>query len=527
VVGNEKIDSEPPWNVHPPRNPNHDRLLVSQASPLNLLIASAEAIPYAKTGGLADVAGALPREFAKLGHDVILLLPHYRCVNDSGRSFRQIARLPIRVPAGVVDISIYEDIVPVTGHPAGFRVWAIRHDPSFDRVGLYQEEGQDYPDNLDRFTLFCRSIIETIVYLRREMNWKTDLLHLHDWQTALCSAYLKTVDRGRKELEGVKTVLTLHNAGYQGIFPGSQFSKTGLPSSLFALNGFEFYGSTNLLKGGIVFSDYLTTVSPTYARELLTPEGGFGLDGVLRTRQAEFQGILNGIDIDLWNPETDPYLPATFSASDRSGKLICKHTLQREFNLPETQHPLVAAIGRLTSQKGFDLIEEIIPQLMTQGVQLVMLGSGEHELEERFRALQARYRDHMGLRIGFDEGLAHRIEGGADMLIMPSRYEPCGLSQLYSLRYGTVPIVRKTGGLADTIVPLASQALKAGRVTGFHMVASRADALLDSVNHALTIYNDRATWNRIVEAGMKSDFSWTRSAKTYANLFMSLVGTVT
>jgi starch synthase len=500
--------------------------VVHQASPLNLLVAAAEATPYAKTGGLADVVGALPLELAKLGHDVILLVPRYRCVDESGRSFHPIARLPVRMPEGVVDVSIDEDVRPVAGHSIGLRVWAIRHDPYFDRAGLYQEGGLDYPDNMDRFVFFCRAIIETMVHLRQKMQWKTDLLHLHDWQTALCSAYLKTTDRGRTELDGVKTVLTLHNAGYQGLFPGSQFLKTGLPPALFAPDGFEFYGSVNLLKGGIVFSDYLTTVSPTYAREILTPDGGFGLDGVLRNRQAHFQGILNGIDVDLWNPETDPYLSAQYSASNRTGKLICKRALQSEFNLPQTQQPLVAAIGRLTSQKGFDLIEAVIPQLMMRGMQLVMLGTGEQAYEEKFKALQVRYHDRMGLHVGFDEGLAHRIEGGADMLVMPSRYEPCGLSQLYSLRYGTVPIVRKTGGLADTVVPFETETVQAGRATGFHMEGSTADALLASLSRAIGAYHDRSTWDRLVETGMKTDFSWSRSAQAYQRLFASLVGPV-
>jgi starch synthase len=519
-----KINFEQDWKFHPPLTPSNCRLFVHQASPLNLLVAAAEAIPYAKTGGLADVAGALPQELAKLGHDVILLMPRYRCVNESGRSFHPIARLPVRMPEGVVDVLIDEDLRPVPGRSSGFRVWAIRHDPYFDRAGLYQEGGLDYPDNMDRFAFFCRAIIETMVYLRQKIQWKTDLLHLHDWQTALCSAYLKTTDRGRTELDGVKTVLTIHNAGYQGLFPGSQFSKTGLPPALFAPDGFEFYGSVNLLKGGIVFSDYLTTVSPTYAREILTPDGGFGLDGALRNRQTHFQGILNGIDVDLWNPETDPHLPARYSVSDRTGKLICKRALQREFNLPETRQPLLAAIGRLTSQKGFDLIEAIVPQLMTRDVQLVMLGTGDPAYEEKFKSLQARYPDRMGLHVGFDEGLAHRIEGGADMLVMPSRYEPCGLSQLYSLRYGTVPIVRKTGGLADTVVPLTTETVRAGEATGFHMEGSTADALLASLGRAVGAYRDRSTWDELMVTGMKADFSWAHSAQAYQRLFVSLVG---
>ena len=491
--------------------------------PLHLLVAASEAAPYAKTGGLADVAGALPQELAKLGHDVILLVPRYRCVTQSGRSFRPIAKISVPTPQGLVETSIEEDIVSVTGHPTGLRVWAIRHDPYFNRPGLYQERGLDYPDNLDRFVFFCRAIIEIMVYLRREKQWKTDLLHVHDWQTALCPVYLKAGDQQRPELKGVKTVLTLHNVGYQGLFPAGEFSKTALAPSLFSLAGLEFYGSVNVLKGGMLFADYLTTVSPTYAREILTPELGFGLEGVLRNRQSHLQGVVNGIDIDLWNPETDPYLPATYTVRNRAGKRVCKRALQREFKLPETQAPLLAMIGRMTPQKGFDLIEAVIPQLMTLNVQLVMLGTGDPAYEDMFKSFQARYPDRMGVHIGFDEGLAHRIEGGADMLVMPSRYEPCGLSQLYSLRYGTVPIVRKTGGLADTVVPLDTRKPDAVPATGFHIEEHTAESLLSTLQHAMRVFHVPGLWNRLIEAGMSADVSWGRSAQAYDRLFASLV----
>ena len=495
--------------------------VVRQSRPLNLLVAASEAIPYAKTGGLGDVAAALPREFAKLGHDVILLVPRYRELDQSGRTFRPLITLPIHTPQGVVPAVIEEDVVPVGDRPEGMRVWAIANDAYFDRPGLYQEAGSDYPDNLERFVFFSRAIIEAMAYLQRERAWKTDLLHLHDWQTALCAVYLKTNDAARAEVNGVKTVITLHNAGYQGIFPGSQYAKTGLAPSLFAPAGLEFYGSVNLLKGGILFSDYLTTVSPTYAKEILTPEGGSGLDGVLRNRQAYFEGILNGIDVDLWNPATDPHLPASYTATNRQNKRVCKEALRREFHLPDTDEPLMALIGRMASQKGFDLIEEAIPDLMGIGLQLVILGTGDLETEKRFQALQTRFTEHIGLRIGFDEALAHRIEGGADMLVMPSRYEPCGLSQLYSLRYGTVPIVRKTGGLADTVVPLTHR--KADRATGFHIKQHTSKSVVSAVQEAVEIFRESSVWNKLVDNGMSVDVSWARSAKQYDRLFASLL----
>ena len=491
--------------------------------PLNLLMVSSEAVPYAKTGGLADVAGALPLELAKLGHDVILLLPRYRCLSESGRSFRSVCRVRVSTPQGHVDTLVEEDVLPVGQGNRRVRVWTIRNEALFDRPGLYQDQGGDYPDNLDRFSFLCRATIEVMAYLRTACRWNTHILHLHDWQTALCAVYLNTVARDRQDVQGARTVLTLHNVGYQGLFPGEQFENTGLPPSLFIPEALEYYGSVNLLKGGIVFADYVTTVSPTYAREILTPEFGFGLQGVLRNRGDQLLGILNGIDIDRWNPETDSYLPANYSASDRAGKQLCKQALQREFQLPETSAPLLGVIARLTSQKGSDLVETIIPQLMAMDLQLVILGTGEPELEAKFKTLQARYPDRMGLRIGFDEGLAHRIEGGADVFVMPSRYEPCGLSQLYSLRYGAVPIVRKTGGLADTVVPLTAWARQVGRATGFHVEEDTADALLAVLWRAVVLYQDPSIWNQLVEAGMTTDVSWARSAQAYDRLFVSLV----
>lgn len=495
---------------------------MAQFHPLNLVLAASEVVPYAKTGGLADVAGALPQEFVKLGHDVIVLLPRYREVSASGRTFRPVVTLALDTPQGVLDAVIEEDFVPVQGHPVGMRIWTIRHDPYFDRTGLYQEAGKDYPDNLDRFVFFSRAILEVIGYLHRERQWKTDVLHLHDWQTALCAVYLKTSDQHREELQGVKTVFTIHNIGYQGSFPGSEFPKTGLAPSLFTIDGLEFYESVNLLKGGILFSDHLTTVSPTYAKEILTTDGGMGLDGVLRHRRAHLQGILNGIDVDLWNPATDPHLPAHYTAEDRENKQQCKAALQREFNLPVADDPLVAVIGRMASQKGFDLIQAAIPNLMTLGLQLVMLGTGDPDSEEAFQALHARYPNRFGLRIGFDEGLAHRIEGGADMFLMPSKYEPCGLSQLYSVRYGTVPIVRKTGGLADTVVPLTKGKSTAKPANGFHIKAHTVKALVSAVADAIRVFQDGKSWKKLMDHGMTMDVSWGRSAKVYDQLFRRL-----
>ena len=434
---------------------------------LNIVMAASEAVPYAKTGGLADVVGALSLELAKLKHQVTLIVPDYRNLTSS-RSRQPVMQLALPMLETTFKVTVEEEIVPVDQGTSSLRVWFLRYDPYFDRPGLYQDNHHDYPDNLERFTLFCRGVLEMLRVLVGVRGERVDVLHLHDWQTALCAVYLKASHHEYQELETVKTILTLHNIGYQGIFPGHQFIKTGLPPSLFTLSGIEFYGAMNCLKGGIIFSDAVSTVSPTYAKEILTAEYGCGLEGVLATRADRIQGITNGIDVTVWDPEHDPDLPARYGAADLSGKRVCKQSLQREFGLADQDVPILAVIGRLTMQKGFDLLIRIVPELMFLDVQIVILGTGDRDLEQQLRATQAKYPHRIGLHIGFSEELAHRIEAGADLLLMPSRYEPCGLTQLYSLRYGTIPIVRRTGGLADTVVPFRPSMVKAGHSTGFH-----------------------------------------------------------
>jgi starch synthase len=490
---------------------------------LNIVMAASEAVPYAKTGGLADVVGALPPELIRLGHQVTLVLPAYRSLLAQRQSGKQVIQLRLPTGGKWVGVTLEEEIVPVTGELHSLRVLAVRYDPYFDRPELYQDRQGDYPDNLERFTLFCRAVLEAVRFLTTVRGETVNLLHLHDWQTALCAVYLKVLDHGRKGLERLKTLLTLHNVGYQGLFPGERFPETGLPPALFSPSGLEFHGMVNCLKGGIIFSDAVSTVSPTYAKEILTKEFGYGLEGVLAGRSDGIQGIINGIDVTAWNAETDPYLPAHYSVADLAGKQACKRALQRELGLPIHQVPLLAVIGRLTAQKGFDLIREILPRLMTLDVQIAVLGSGEHHLEQQFLAAKAQYPDRLGVVIGFDEGLAHRIQAGADVLVMPSRYEPCGLSQLHSLRYGTVPIVRRTGGLADTVIPFGSSTVDGNRATGFHFVDPSATALLSVVVSALQVRRDRETWNSLVQAGMESDFSWPRSAQAYQRLYEALV----
>lgn len=498
---------------------------IPPAKPLNIAIAASEAVPYAKTGGLADVVGALPQELIKLGHRVTLLLPVYRSFATADQPRQAVMRCRIPTAGLPVEVVLEEVSVPVIGGRYPLRILGVRYDPYFNRPGLYQDEHGDYPDNLERFVLFCRAVLHAMRFLARSRKETVDVLHLHDWQTALCAVYLNALAQEREGLEQLKTVLTLHNVGYQGVFTGEQFSKTGLPPALFTPSGLEFYGSVNLLKGGIIFSDAVTTVSPTYAKEILTKEFGCGLEGVLAHRAASVQGITNGIDVVLWNPESDPYLPAHYTSSDLSGKQVCKRAVQQELGLPNRNVPLLALIGRMTPQKGFDLLLDIIPELVLMDLQIVMLGTGDHDLEQQFLAARSAYADRIAVHIGFDEGLAHRIEAGADMLVMPSRYEPCGLSQLYSLRYGTVPIVRCTGGLRDTIVPFKPSTAQAKRATGFYIVDSSSDALMAGIVLALSVYREQDMWQSLIQAGMNTDVSWTQAAQRYAQLYRSVIQT--
>lgn len=491
---------------------------------LNIVMAASEAVPYVKTGGLADVAGALPVELAKLGHTVTLIVPRYRGFQTVGRSLRELGTIRVKTAMGAVDATLEEDLIPVTGRGQSVRVVAVRYDPYFDRAGLYQGPDGDFSDNLARFAFFSHAIIEVIAFLGSSRDEPISVLHLHDWQTALAAVYLKTTERGRAIVGDVRTLLTLHNVGYQGIFPGPQFSETGLPSDLYTPAGLEFYGSVNLLKGGILFADRVSTVSPTYAKEIMSPDGGFGLEGVLAGRPDGVVGIINGIDIGSWDPETDSHLAATYSRADLSGKVVCKKALQLELGLPNRDVPLIGIIGRLTSQKGFDLLAEIIPELMAEDVQIAILGTGDRILEDRFQAAKERYPQQIGLCLKFHEGRAHRIEAGADMLVMPSRYEPCGLTQLYSLRYGTIPIVRKTGGLADTVIAYRPSTVLAGHATGFQFEGVSADSLLATILLALKVYTDQEEWKAVQQAGMGVDASWKCSAERYVGVYRKLSG---
>lgn len=479
---------------------------------MNILMLASEAVPLAKTGGLADVVGTLPVELARLGHEVRLALPRYAAAVALKKA--STVQVPWRGERLAVDIEtgkIGGDAVALT---------CIRHDPFFARPGLYGEDGRDYPDNLDRFVLFCRAVMEAC----KQPGRPPDILHAHDWQTALAVVYLKTLYRNDPAWAKTRALFTIHNVGYQGLFPVSAYDTTGLPWSEYTPERLEFWGQINLLKGGLVYADLLNTVSPTYAREIQTGEFGYGLEGVLQARKDRLSGVTNGIDYDVWNPATDPHLPAHYSAEDLSGKKACKRALQTEMKLPVRDVPLVGLVSRLAFQKGIDLIVDVLPKLLDLDVQVVALGSGDPSYLELLARHSERYPDKLAVRFAFDEPLAHRIEAGADLFLMPSRYEPCGLNQLYSLRYGTVPLVRKTGGLADTVVPYVPGLGPGSAATGFSFEKPEPEVLLSAILLALRVYRDKKEWTGLMRRGMQQDFSWRRAARQYVDLYERALG---
>jgi starch synthase len=465
------------------------------------MIAS-EAAPFAKTGGLADVLGALPAALRNSGDEAAVVIPRYGSISLAGAR-RVYDHLPVHLGAATYATSIYQAA-------AEYPVYLVDCPPLFDRKGFYGESGLDYPDNHIRFAVFARAALGVARWL-----FKADILHCHDWQAGLVPAYLRSTFAGDPTFLGVKTLFTIHNLGYQGLFPTTALAAAALDPALFRPDGLEFYGRVSYIKGGIEFADFLNTVSPTYAQEIQTPEYGFGLDGALRARAGVLTGILNGVDYREWSPDVDPLIPARFSADDFAGKRVCKAQLVREFGFTEDviDQPLIGIVSRFTRQKGTDILAEVADDIVAEGAYLVALGTGEPEYEEFFRRMAADHPGRVAVQVGFDNGLAHRIEAGADMFLMPSRYEPCGLNQMYSLRYGTVPIVRATGGLNDTIE----------EGTGFKFAEYTGQALLGAVRDALTAFSDPELWGAIVRRGMRQDFSWKTSAGAYSGLYRRLL----
>lgn len=473
---------------------------------MKIVFAASEGVPFSKTGGLADVVGALPRALSALGHQVTVYLPKYR------QTYLENPKVVIRSLSVPFDDQYRFCSVLDGGVHSGVQFYFIDYPEFFDRDALYGTSLGDYHDNAERFALYCRAVIEGSKILG-----VPDIFHCHDWQSALIPVLLRTLYDEDPAFEFVPTVFTIHNIGYQGLFPPDILPLLMLPWDLFTITKLEFYGKVNFLKGALTYSDFITTVSRRYAQEIQTSEYGFGLEGVLRSRASNVAGILNGVDYAEWNPETDKFVAAHYSAKDLAGKAKCKQDLLREFGLDFTSTlPLIGIVSRFAAQKGFDLIQQVADRLARENVLVVVLGTGDKDYEELFRRLTKQFPAKFAVKIAYDDALAHKVEAGADIFLMPSRYEPCGLNQIYSLRYGTVPVVRATGGLDDTIEQWEP---KTGRGTGFKFTDYSGELLLETIRTAIATYKQPAQWETIMRNGMARDFSWSASAREYLRVY--------
>jgi starch synthase len=477
---------------------------------VRILTVGSEARPFAKTGGLADVLGALPKALTRLGHTVDLVIPKYRGI-DVGEP---IARLRVDLGGRATEAQIHAI------ECEGLRTIFVGHSGYFDRDHLYGVADSDYADNPERFAFFCRAAIDWAT----STGMHYDVVHAHDWQTGLVPVLMDSAVSSHAVARRPATVFTIHNLAYQGVFDASWLPRLGLSRELMRVEAMEYWGQISYLKAGIVFSGLLTTVSPTYASEIQTPELGFGFDGILQHRSSDLVGILNGIDYDQWDPERDPNLPEPYNASNLKGKAAAKRKLLDTYSLParprDRARPVIGMISRMVDQKGFDLFAELADELPRLGAIFVVLGTGDRRHEDLWRQLAAEYPTVVGVRVGFDEDLAHLIEGGSDLFLMPSRFEPCGLNQMYSMRYGTIPVVRATGGLRDTVQDVDPQT---GQGTGFRFEEYTPKALLDAVRRALVAFGNGPLWRRIQEAGMCQDFSWEASARQYVEVYARAV----
>ena len=472
---------------------------------MKILFVASEAAPFVKTGGLGDVIGALPRALSLRGHEILVVLPKYSAIDAQAHGLRDTGRrVEVQFPGLNAGAEIFQYA------PEARLRYLFLQSPWFERRELYGEGGKEYRDNHKRFGLLCAGALEAA----KQQNFIPDAVHAHDWQAALTPLILKRGWAGRPAPFKARSIFTIHNLAYQGVFPREAMSELMLPSDLFHADALEFYGKLNLMKAGLVFGDKLTTVSPTYAREIVASQTtGAGLEGLLTHRQADLVGIMNGVDYGRWSPDTDEALPQRYSAADLSGKAAGKEALQRELGLTADPRTLLcAAIGRLVHQKGYDLLAEALPGLVERKVQFVMLGMGDGALEDAFRALAAKHPRNISVQLRFDDKLAHRIEGGADVFLMPSRFEPCGLNQLYSLRYGTLPLVHAVGGLADSIE-------EGPQGWGFRFDEESPAALLAALDRALTLWADPPAWQAAMVRAMGRDHSWARAAEQYEALY--------
>ncbi|MCK9594459.1 MAG: glycogen synthase GlgA [Candidatus Omnitrophica bacterium] len=457
---------------------------------MKIAICASEVVPFAKTGGLADVGGALPLALEKLGQEVIIVMPGYKKVHD------------LKAPA----IKTLKEGISCSRIGKGIKVYFIDSDKYFDRQELYGDKSGDYKDNLDRFAYYSRRTLE----LLKELKFNADIIHCHDWQSALIPVYLRTLYAEDDFYKKTRTIFTIHNIGYQGLFAKEEFPKLGLDWDVFTMNKLEYYDKVNVLKGGIVFSDIVNTVSDTYSKEIQTKEFGFGMEGILNQRRNSLFGIINGLDYSIWDPATDKNLVKGFSLKDMEGKAENKEALQKMCKLPVKQNvPLFGIVSRLAQQKGFDILAAGIDTICKMDLQMAILGTGDLKYHQVMEAMVKKYPKVISLFLKFDDCLAHRIYAGSDIFLMPSKYEPCGLGQMISLKYGTVPLVFKTGGLADTVTPK----------NGFVFDKYSKDDLISTVKKAVKAFKAKKSWQELVASGMKCNFSWNESAKKYVQLY--------
>ena len=480
---------------------------------LKVLFLSPEVVPFAKTGGLADVAGSLPGALKKLGVDVRVGVPYYRVVKEGPFSTTLLVR-GLEVPLG--DEKFTASVLE-TQTEDGIPVYFFEREDLFDRPNLYGTPAGDYYDNLERFAFFSQAAL----LLAKEIDFDFDVVHCHDWQTGLVPVYIKVLFKKDAFFKHAASLFTIHNIGYQGLYPKEKLATCGLPLEEFHPEGLEYWEKISLLKAGIVYSDAITTVSPRYSQEIQTPEFGMGMEGVLKKRKKDLYGILNGADYSVWDPARDSHLEAHYSPEKMAGKRRCKEALLREMDLDSSlqNKPLLGMVSRLDAQKGLDLLVEILDDLLALGVGIVVLGSGDERIQQAIQKAAERYPGKVGLFIGFNEPLAHRIIAGVDIFLIPSHYEPCGLTQMYALKYGTVPVVRATGGLDDTIVPFDEKNKKGN---GFKFGPYKAKAFLAAIQRALRVFKYLDSWNIVIANGMNEDFSWDRSAQSYLRIYQSI-----
>ncbi|MCK5122432.1 MAG: glycogen synthase GlgA [Methylococcales bacterium] len=474
-----------------------------------ILFASSEVHPLIKTGGLADVAGSLPRALDKINQEIRIILPNYQSIKTT-----EEVRFISSVRVNNQDANILETQLP----NSKVIVWLVDCPAFFDTPGnpYVDEAGNPWDNIAARFALFCRVAVE-VAMNRAHLNWQPDVIHCNDWQTGLVPALLSL------ESNKPASIFTIHNMAYQGMFPETTFTDLNLPTQLWHHDGLEFHDMLSFIKGGLSYANRITTVSPTYALEIQTSEYGYGLEGLLSHKHDILSGIINGMDLDQWNPETDKSISEPYSADTLEKKVINKTSLQARSSLPVNKSvPLFGLISRLVEQKGVDLLIECLTEMVNMPLQLVLLGSGDKSVEQKLLSFARLYPKKVSVTIGYDEALAHQIEAGVDIFLMPSRFEPCGLNQMYSQRYGTIPIVRKTGGLADTIEDALPKSLANNTATGISFKQASPGALLEAIKRGLLLYNDKKTWKKIQIAAMQKDFSWENSAKQYVTLYQEI-----